>query len=164
LIAVERNGPVRAVPVKSDGLTDLLPPIRRWVDQGSHLMTDQHHSYRKIGKMFAAHNWVNHAKKEFACGNTHNNTAESFNAILERAKQGVFHYMSREHLSRYLDEVCFRWNHRLPELKQDKQGTLKIVMRPMPVIAKLRSLLSRAPGCQIRRTQNGGILNLNSST
>jgi hypothetical protein len=80
------------------------------------------------------------------------------------AKQGVFHYMSREHLSRYLDEVCFRWNHRLPELKQDKQGTLKIVMRPMPVIAKLRSLLSRAPGCQIRRTQNGGILNLNSST
>jgi len=29
-------------------------------------------------------------------GDTHNNTAELFNAMLERAKQGVFHYLSKK--------------------------------------------------------------------
>jgi len=159
-VAVERNGPVRAVPVNSDSLADLLPHITRFVDKRSHLMTDQLHSYRNAGKLFAAHDWVNHGQKEFARGDTHNNTAESFNANLERAKLGVFHYMSKKHLARYLHEVCFRWNHRIPELKIDKSGKLKIVMKPMPVITKIRSLLSKAPGRELRRTVNGGILNL----
>jgi transposase-like protein len=163
-VAVERNGPVRAVPVKSDKFADLLPHITRFVDKGAHLMTDQLQSYRKAGKMFAGHDWVNHGQKEFVRGNTHNNTAESFNANLERAKLGVFHYMSQKHLSRYLHEVCFRWNHRIPELKTDKNGDLKIVMKAMPLLAKLRSLLSRATGRQVRRTNNGGILNLNCAT
>ena len=164
LVAVERNGPVRAVPVTSDKLADLLPHITRFVDRQSHLMTDQLQTYRRVGKMFAAHDWVNHGEREYARGNTHNNTAESFNANLERAKLGVFHYMSKKHLPRYLHEVCFRWNHRIPELKKDKKGVLKIVMKPMPLIPKLRSLLSRAPGCQVRRTKIGGIVNLNPAT
>lgn len=29
---------------------------------------------------------------------------------LERAKDGVYHRLSREHLQCYLDEICFRWN------------------------------------------------------
>lgn len=163
-MAVERNGPVRAVPVNSDKVKDLLPHITRFVDKGAHLMTDQLHSYRKVGKIFAGHDWVNHSEKEFARGDTHNNTAESFNAILERAKIGVFHYMSKKHLPRYLNEICFRWNHRIPELKMDKKGFLKIVMRPMPVMTILRSLLLQAPGCQLRRTQKGGIMNLGYAT
>ena len=163
-VAVERNGPVRAVPVNSDKLVDLLPHIKRFVDKGAHLMTDEHQSYRSAGKLFASHESVNHAKKEFARGQAHNNTAESFNANLERAKLGVFHYMSKQHLWRYLHEVCFRWNHRIPELKKDKKGSLKIVMKPMPVMAMLRSLLTKAPGCQMRRTKCGGILNLSYTT
>ncbi len=107
-------------------------------------------SYRKAGKLFASHDSVNHSKKEFARGQAHNNTAESFNANLERAKLGVFHFMSKQHLSRYLHEDCFRWNHRLPEFKKDKKGSLKIVMKPMPVIMMLRSILAKAPGCQLR--------------
>lgn len=127
-------------------------------------MTDQLHSYRKAGKLFAAHDWVNHGNKEYVRGEVHNNTAESFNANLERAKLGVFHYMSKKHLARYLHEVCFRWNHRIPELKKSKKGTLKIIMKSMPVMDMLSSLLSKAPGCQVRRTKYGGILNLSCST
>lgn len=160
LVAVERNGPVRATPVNSDKMDDLLPMIMRFVDKSAHLMTDQLQSYQKIGQLYAAHEWVNHGDKEFSRGNAHNNTAESFNAILERAKQGVFHYLSKKHLARYLHEICFRWNHRVPELKLNRKGSLKIVMQAMPVITKLRSLLSKAHGRQIRRTANGGIINL----
>ncbi|CAB1083331.1 ISSpo8, transposase, partial [Olavius algarvensis Delta 1 endosymbiont] len=54
---------------------------------------------------------VNHSAKEYARGDVHNNTAESFNSTLERAKQGVFHYMSSKHLPRYLNEIGFRWDH-----------------------------------------------------
>jgi hypothetical protein len=71
-------------------------------------MTDQNWAYQQIGKDYAAHSWVNHSAKEFARGDVHNNTAESFNSLLERAKQGVFHFMSQKHLLRYLNEIGFR--------------------------------------------------------
>lgn len=157
-MAVERNGPVRAVPVASDKISELLPQVEHFVDKDAYLITDENRAYRSIGKQFAAHDWVNHSHKEYARGDIHNNTAESFNAILERAKQGVFHYLSKKHLSRYLHEIGFRWDHRIPELKLTKKGDLKLVMKPMPLIIKLKSLLSRASGRQLRRTLNGGIL------
>lgn len=157
-MAVQRNGPVRATPVTSDKIEDLFPVINQFVDKDAHLMTDQLHAYRKIGKKYAGHDWVNHSEKEFARGDTHNNTAESFNAILERAKQGVFHSLSKKHLQRYLHEIGFRWDHRRPELKRTRKGKLKLVMKPLPVMARLRSLLSNANGRQLRRTNNGGFV------
>ena len=120
-------------------------------------MTDQLRAYKKLGKRYAAHDWVNHREKEYARGNAHNNTAESFNAILERAKQGVFHFLSKKHLQRYLNEIGFRWDHRTPELKLTRKGDYKIVMKPMPVVRKIRSLLLNSVGRQLRRTGNGGI-------
>ncbi|MFN0016792.1 MAG: transposase [Pirellulaceae bacterium] len=42
----------------------------------------------------------------------HNNTAESFNALLKRGHYGIFHQLSKTHLERYLDEFSFRWKHR----------------------------------------------------
>lgn len=62
------------------------------------------------------------------------NTAESFNAIFERAKHGVHHYPIKKHLSRYLDEVGFCWNQRKPELKTTKTVKLKIVMKRLPAL------------------------------
>jgi transposase-like protein len=62
-VAVERNGPVRAVPVNSDKLDDLLPHIKSFIDESANLMTDQLQSYRTAGKMFASHDWVNHSKQ-----------------------------------------------------------------------------------------------------
>ena len=157
-MAVERNGPVRTVPVASDKIAELSPQVKRFVDKDAYLITDENRAYRSIGKHFAAHDWVNHSHKEYARGDVHNNTAESFSAILERAKQGVFHYLSKKHLSRYLHEIGFRWDHRVPELKLTKKGDLKLVMKPMSVIIKLKSLLAHASGRQLRRSLNGGIL------
>jgi hypothetical protein len=73
-------------------------------------MSDQHRSHMRIGKTYANHSTVNHLRKEYARGNVHTNTTESFGALLERAKQGVFHYMSTKHLNRHLHEFEFRWN------------------------------------------------------
>lgn len=157
LVSFERNGPVRSAPVQSDSIANLSPVIDRFVDKGAHLRTDELHAYKMIGKQYASHQWVNHLAKEYSRGDVHNNTAESFNAVLERAKQGVFHHLSKEHLSRYLDEVGFRWNQREPELKITKNGKLKIVMKRLPALSMHKSLLVHAPGRQIRRSENGGI-------
>ena len=157
LVAVERNGPVRSASVESDGIANLSPVIDQFVDKRAHLKTDELHAYKQIGKQYASHQWVNHQSKEYSRGDTHNNTAESFNAILERAKQGVFHYLSKKHLSRYLHEIGFRWNQREPELKVTKKGELKIVMKRLSAFTMLKSLLVHAPGRQIRRSVNGGI-------
>lgn len=158
LVAVERNGPVRSAPVDSDSIANLSPVIERFVDKCAHLKTDELHAYKIIGKDYASHQCVNHQRKEFSRGDTHNNTAESFNAILERAKQGVYHCLSKKHLCRYLDEIGFRWNHRVPELKTTKTGKHKIVMKRLPALTMIRSLLLHAPGRQVRRSLNGGIL------
>jgi len=47
-------------------------------------------------------------KGNSARAGVHNNTAESFNSQLERAKQGVFHWLSTDHVQRYINEVAFR--------------------------------------------------------
>jgi transposase-like protein len=158
LIAVERNGPVRSAPVPNDSILNLWPVIDRFVDKRSHLKTDELQAYQVIGRRYASHQWVKHLAREYARGDIHNNTAESFNAMLERAKNGVFHFLSKKHLSRYLHEIGFRWNHREPELKFTKKGRLKIVMKRLPALTMLKSLLSNASGRQIRRSVNGGIL------
>jgi transposase-like protein len=156
-VAVERQGPVRSALIVSDKASEISPWVERFVQKEAHMMTDENHAYRKIGKQFASHSWVNHSMKEFARADVHNNTAESFNSLLERAKLGVFHHMSNKHLKRYLNEIGFRWDHRVPKKKKTKSGTKKTVMVPMPVMDKLISLLNQAFGRKLRQTRNGGI-------
>ena len=135
-----------------------MPPVFNLISKESHLMTDEHRSYQSIGKWFTAHSTVNHSQKEYTRGNVYNNTAESFGAMLERTKQGVFHYLSRKHLERYLHKIGFRWDHRIPVKKATGNGLRKTVMRPMPVLYVLSSLLSKALGRQLLRTHNGSIM------
>jgi hypothetical protein len=157
---VQREGSVRTQPVESDSIANLSPVAKRHITQDAHLMSDQHLSYRRIAKDYAAHSTVNHLRKEYARGDVHTNTAESFSSILERTKIGVFHYMSRNHLSRYLNEIGFRWNHRIPEQRITRKGLKKTIMRRMPFMSMLVSLLSQCVGKQIRRTKNFSIKSL----
>jgi len=157
LVAAQRQGAVRSALVDSDSAAALSPWVNRFAQKEAHLMTDENRAYLQIGKHYAGHSSVNHSAKEYARGDVHNNTAESFNSILERAKQGVFHYMSHQHLPRYLNEIGFRWDHRTPKKKKTKKGKKKIVMIALPVMELLNSLLSGAVGRQIRRSKKGGI-------
>ena len=153
LVMVERDGIARATVIDSDSFSNIAPVVERHVDQDSYLMTDQHQVYQRLGTSYAGHSYVNHSDLEYARGEVHNNTAESFNALLERTKQGVFHWLSTLHLQRYLNEVSFRWNHRQPVEK--KNG--KISFAPLPFLQQLWSLLSHVIWRQLRRTTNGGI-------
>lgn len=76
-------------------------------------MSDESPLYNTAGVYFkGGHESVNHSKWEFARGEAHNNTAESFFALLKRGIYGTFHNVSKEHLERYCNEFAFRWNNR----------------------------------------------------
>lgn len=153
LVMVERNGIVRAQTIDNDRFDSIAPVVERHVDRDSYLMTDQHHVYQRVGTQYAGHSYVNHGALEYARGEVHNNTAESFNAVLERAKQGVFHWLSKLHLQRYINEISFRWNHRQPV--ERKNG--KIFFVQLPFLEQLWSLFAHTIWRQVRRSQNGGI-------
>jgi transposase-like protein len=110
---VERGGKVRARKVERvDGAT-LKATIRKHVDRSATIMSDEWRSYRGIGSEFeGGHYVVNHGQGEYARGDAHVNTAESFFALLKRGVMGSFHHISKQHLDRYCDEFSFRWDHR----------------------------------------------------
>ncbi len=155
-VAVSRKGLVRTGVIHGDSYAALTPHVKQVVSPEARIMTDQLHAYMALGKEFSGHESVNHGIKEFARGEVHVNTAESFNAILERAKQGVFHFVSRPHIPRYLSEVAFRWNNRDP-VKKKRNGLSKIVMQTKPVLEQFENLLQYAAGTQLRRTIYGGV-------
>ena len=137
LIAAERGGQVRTELIGSDKRDELEPIIERFVDKQSHLMTDKNRSYHKIGENYFEHSSVNHSIKEYARGDAHNNTAESFGSMLERARIGVFHKMSDYHLHRYLHEAEFRWAHRVEVKNESGTKSKKRRWKPRPVIEML---------------------------
>lgn len=110
-------------------------------------MTDENATYKELGA------------KEHARGSVFNNTTESFNAILEQAKVGVLHWISKMRLRRYVDEVVWRWNHREPVEKRDRRTSIRyIAFDPLEPLKLLAYLLERAVGRQVRRVDDGGYL------
>ncbi len=112
-VAVQRGGEVRAAAVEGVSFDDMKPHIDRWVAGDATLMTDEFKAYDRLGKLWKWHLRVQHGADEFVgADGAHVNTAESFNATLKRAVVGVYHYMSKKHLLRYVEEAAFRWNCR----------------------------------------------------
>jgi transposase-like protein len=112
-VLVERGGRARATIVGQPLAGALKRNIVANVERGTEMHTDQHKAYRRVGELLGGqHKSVNHTLKEFAREGVHSNTAESWNALLERSIIGSFHHVSPEHLQRYCDEVAFRWDRR----------------------------------------------------
>ncbi len=109
------------------------------------------------------HQTVVHSAKEFVRGEVHSNTADGIGSMLERARMGVWHRMSRLHLQRYLDEIGFRWNCRLKREFVSKSGRRRRMVTTIPLPDMLSRLLYPATGREIRRTQNYGFSTLPSN-
>jgi transposase-like protein len=110
---VERGGKVRSFHVKDVNAKNLRSVLVGQIDASSHLMTDSHRAYPKIGENFAAHSMVNHTIDEYVRGDVSTNTVESYFAILKRGVVGTFHHVSSQHLKRYVGEFDYRYNTRV---------------------------------------------------
>lgn len=110
---IERGGKVKAGNVSKDELKakDLQELVRNNIKTSeSILMTDEYKGYFGMNKV-VKHFSINHSK-EYARGQIHTNSIESFWAIVKRGMVGQFHKVSKKYLNRYLDEFCWRFNNR----------------------------------------------------
>lgn len=110
---VERKGNVKAVVVSKLELKakDLRKLIMKSIDiQNSILITDEYTGYNRV-KDIVPHETINHSY-EYARGDIHTNSIESFWAILKRGLMGQFHWVSKKYLNAYIDEFCYRYNNR----------------------------------------------------
>ncbi len=113
MAVVERGGNVHLQRIPRVTARHLGKVLYERTDPRSVLCTDEHPSYKSVGKHFSGgHYSTNHSAYEYARGPVHSNTAESVFALLKRGLHGIFHSVSKHHLHRYLAEFQFRWNTR----------------------------------------------------
>ena len=128
LSLVERGGEVRSFYVEGTKSEDVARIVRENVAKESRLHTDEHRMYLGIGKEFAAHERVNHSKKEYARGDVTTNTVESFFSVFKRGMRGIYQQCGEQHLHRYVAEFDFRHNARQSLGVTDQQRTSRAVM------------------------------------
>lgn len=118
ITAVGRGGRAKAKTGGTHSERSIATTVFAWADRAGTLVTDELPAYRWIGRKFRAHLRVNHSKGEWvrrdplARAAAHTNTVERFNATIERAIIGVWHWFSIEHGHRYLGALAARWNWR----------------------------------------------------
>ncbi len=107
---LERKGKVKATVVETRRKHEVQAEIRQHVAPGSTVYTDELLSYDGLASDYA-HKVINHAE-EYVRGNVHTNGMENFWSLLKRGIGGTYVSVEPFHLFRYLDEQCFRYNHR----------------------------------------------------
>jgi len=113
----QRGGDVKATVADNLKFDTLTSNIADKVEKGSFVYTDEHRGYSGLNRMGYLHGHVRHSIKEYVVGDAHTNTIESFWAIFKRGYHGIYHWMSKKHMQRYVDEFVFRWNRREGEAK-----------------------------------------------
>lgn len=104
-----RKGRVKSVPVKDTKKKTLHGLIAKHVAPNARVYTDEHRAYE--GLIEYQHQAVKHSVGEYVRGMAHTNGIESFWALLKRGYYGIYHQMSPAHLSKYVEEFCFRHNN-----------------------------------------------------
>jgi transposase-like protein len=105
---LERNGEVRARVLRNLQTLPRVQHIRENVEKGSRLMTDEGAAWMGVEYV---HEFINH-QEEYVRGNVHTQGIENFWSLLKRGLKGTYVSVEPFHLSRYVDEQCFRYNNR----------------------------------------------------
>ena len=107
----QRGGNVIAKAVTDRTKDSLLPVVYNTVEMGSKVMTDEYIGYNDLAISYE-HHTVNHSAKQYVNGMAHINGVENFWSHLKRGIDGIYHWVSREHLQSYIDEFTLRFNTR----------------------------------------------------
>jgi transposase-like protein len=119
---LERGGEVRTVVVGSRRKHVLQAEVKKHVEAGAALYTDELLSYDGLASDYA-HQVINHAA-QYVDGRIHTNGLENFWSLLKRGISGTYVSVEPFHLFRYLDEQSFRYNNR----KDDTADRFKLAL------------------------------------
>jgi len=107
----KRGGNVIAKKVDDVSKKTLQSIIHEKVASGSIVSTDEWLAYKGLDK-FYKHLLVNHGAKEYVNQMAHTNNMECFWSHLKRGIDGIYHWVSKEHLQGYIEEYTLRFNTR----------------------------------------------------
>jgi len=108
--ALKRGGEVRAEVIPDRKRVSVQGHVKKHVEDGSRLHTDQHVGYIGLEGTYE-HETVDHAV-EYVNGQVHVNGLENFWSLLKRGLNGTYVSVEPFHLFRYLDERVFTFNER----------------------------------------------------
>lgn len=118
---VERKGKLVAKVVENTTCAVLTPQIVQFVKDAL-IYTDEWWGYNSIRQLFQ-HQDIHHKAKEYVRGDVYTNTIEGFWSLLKRGVVGIYHFTSKQHLQKYVDEFVFRYNTR-KHTEQDRFNLL----------------------------------------
>lgn len=106
---LERDGKLIAKVVCDVKGNTLKTLIYNSVELGSTIHSDEWFAYNGLSREYT-HKVVEHGKGVYVIDDTHTNTIEGAWSILKRMIIGIYHYTSRRHLQKYVNEFVFRYN------------------------------------------------------
>ncbi|CAM3169458.1 ISXO2-like transposase domain-containing protein [Sphingomonas antarctica] len=123
----------RSVSMVFDGTittANLAPILEANIAKEARLLTDEARHYSIVGKGFAAHGTVAHARGEYvsrADRSITTNQIEGFFGIFKRGMRGIYQHCGKQHLQRYLAEFDFRYTNRIATGCNDTDRTTKAI-------------------------------------
>lgn len=108
---LERNGKLIAKKVDNVQASTLTPEIIKAVKEAASIYTDEWLGYKDVSRIYD-HSVVKHNQGQYVHGRIHTNTIEGFWSLLKRGIFGIYHFTSKKHLQKYVDEFVFRYNTR----------------------------------------------------
>ena len=113
---------VRAYKVSSNEKENLLPKVYLNCKDKSNIFTDSYNGYDDLKKYYN-HEFVKHCAGEYnrdkkdkegrTAYKINTNSIEGFWSQLKRGINGIYHWASKKHIQRYINEFCYRYNNRL---------------------------------------------------
>jgi transposase-like protein len=112
------TGATRSLVIADLKAETVAPIIRANVSREAILMTDEAWRFKKVGKEFAGHESVNHARDEYVRYDVPGlkittNTIEGYFGIFKRGMRGIYQHCGEQHLHRYMAEYDFRYSNRV---------------------------------------------------
>lgn len=108
---IERGGKLVARTIINTQSGSLIPEIIKSVKDSASVYTDEWLGYKGLQKIYD-HSFIKHNEGEYMNGRVHTNTIEGFWSLLKRGIIGIYHFTSKKHLQKYVDEFVFRYNSR----------------------------------------------------
>ncbi len=116
LTLIDREtGRARSMVIDDLKAETIGPIVLANVQREAALMTDEAHRFQSIGRHFASHDTVNHAKDEYVRYGDPvitTNTVENYFSVFKRGMKGTYQHCAKKHLHRYLAEFDFRYSNR----------------------------------------------------
>lgn len=106
---LERGGNLICQVVPNTQQNTLEPIIKTKIKKSSNVYTDEWFAYQDLRKWYN-HGIVNHRIKQYVKGKISTNSIENRWSHLKRTIYGTYHWVSKKHTQKYLDEFTLRNN------------------------------------------------------